>query len=79
MEFIDAPSGGGDDEKVKYNASDVASGYLADKVVAGTGIALAEGTSGDADKLQVSLGNAHSLISLTLRLHIPDLVKRLYL
>jgi len=51
----EATGGSGTDEKVKYNASDVASGYLADKVVAGTGIALAEGTSGDADKLQVSL------------------------
>jgi hypothetical protein len=55
LEFIDAPSGGGDDEKVKYNADDDSSGYLAEKVVSGTGIALAEGTSGDADKLQVSL------------------------
>jgi hypothetical protein len=50
---ISAP-GSTTDEKVKYNASDISAGYLADKVVAGTGITLSEGTGGDADKLQIT-------------------------
>jgi len=41
-------------DKVKYNTDDTVSGYLADKVVAGTGISLAEGTGGDADKLVIT-------------------------
>ncbi len=42
------------DEKVKYNTDDASAGYLADKVVAGTGISLSEGTGGDADKLVIT-------------------------
>ncbi len=38
------------DEKVKYNISDSESGYLEDKVVAGTGISLAE----NSDRLEIS-------------------------
>lgn len=48
----------GTDEKVKYNTSDAAAGYLADKIVAGSGISLAEGTGGDADKLVITNSNA---------------------
>jgi len=50
----DGGGGGGTDEKVKYNADDTTAGYLADKTVAGTGITLAEGSGGDADKLQIT-------------------------
>ena len=42
------------DEKVKYAADDASAGYLGAKTIAGTGITLAEGTGGDADKLQIS-------------------------
>ncbi len=49
-----AVSGAAADEKVKYNADDAAAGYLADKIVAGTNVTLAEGTGGDADKLVIS-------------------------
>ena len=52
VEFADEAAGA--DEKVKYNASDAAAGYLADKIVAGTGITLEEGTGGDAYKLKIS-------------------------
>lgn len=44
------PSGSGADELVKYNSSDAAAGYLADKTIAGAGISLAE----NADKLEIS-------------------------
>jgi len=50
----DGGGGGGTDEKVKYNADDTTAGYLADKTVAGTGITLAEGSGGDADKLKIT-------------------------
>jgi hypothetical protein len=42
------------DEKVKYDASDPTAGYVADKFVAGTGIALEEGGGVDANKLVIS-------------------------
>jgi hypothetical protein len=45
---------GGLDEKVKYDAGDPTAGYLADKVVAGTGISIAEGTGADENKLVIS-------------------------
>lgn len=43
------------DEKVKYDASDPTAGYLADKIVAGTGITIAEGTGADENKVKVTL------------------------
>lgn len=56
-----ADASGGTDEKVKYNADDSAAGYLADKIVAGPGIDLAEGTGDDADKLVITnTGSASS-------------------
>jgi hypothetical protein len=42
------------DEKVKYNTNDTVAGYLADKVIAGTGITLSEGTGVDVDKLKIT-------------------------
>lgn len=42
------------DELVKYAADDTAAGYLGAKTVAGTGISLAEGTGGNADKLEIT-------------------------
>lgn len=41
-------------DKVRYNADDTSAGYLADKIVAGTGITLAEGTGTNADKLEIT-------------------------
>jgi uncharacterized protein (TIGR02145 family) len=52
IEFADA--GASADEKLKYDSGDTAAGYLSEKVVAGTGISLAEGTGGDADKLEIT-------------------------
>jgi hypothetical protein len=42
------------DEKVKYDSGDPTTGYLSDKVVAGTGITLAEGTGADENKLKIT-------------------------
>ena len=48
--------GGGEntDEKVKYDSEDPTAGYLADKIIAGTGISLAEGTGANENKLVVT-------------------------
>lgn len=42
------------DEKVKYDVNDPTAGYLADKIVAGTGITLTEGTGADENKLKIT-------------------------
>lgn len=43
-----------DDEKVKYDAGDPTAGYVADKIIAGTGISVAEGTGANENKLVVT-------------------------
>jgi hypothetical protein len=43
-----------DDEKVKYDAGDSTAGYVADKIIAGTGISVAEGTGANENKLVVT-------------------------
>lgn len=53
------------DEKIKYDATDTASGYLGAKTVAGTGISLSEGTSGDADKLVITNSAPDQTVSLS--------------
>lgn len=53
------------DEKVKYDSNDSSSGYLSDKVVAGTGISLSEGTGGDADKLKITNSAPDQTVSLS--------------
>lgn len=45
---------GGTDEKVKYDLGDDSAGYLSDKVVAGDGINVAEGSGSDENKLLVT-------------------------
>jgi hypothetical protein len=45
---------GATDEKVKYDANDPTAGYLVDKVVAGEGIILSEGTGVDENKLVIT-------------------------
>jgi hypothetical protein len=47
-------SGTSTDEKVKYDVNDLTAGYLADKIVAGTGITLSEGTGADENKLKIT-------------------------
>lgn len=42
------------DEKVKYDAADPTAGYLSEKVVAGTGITISEGTGADENKLKIT-------------------------
>lgn len=42
------------DEKVKYDAGDTTAGYVADKIIAGTGISVAEGTTGNENKLVIN-------------------------
>ncbi len=52
LEFYDIE--GGTDEKVKYDAEDPTAGYVADKIVAGTGISLAEGMGANENKLEIT-------------------------
>ena len=42
------------DEKVKYDVNDPTAGYIADKIVAGDGISLAEGVGVDENKLVIT-------------------------
>lgn len=42
------------DEKVKYNADDPTAGYLADKIVAGDGISITQGTGDNVNKVLVT-------------------------
>lgn len=56
------------DETVKYDAADPAAGYLSEKIVAGTGITIAEGTGADENKVVVTAiggGGANTFIELT--------------
>jgi hypothetical protein len=41
-------------EKVKYDAGDPTAGYIADKIIAGNGISVAEGTGADENKLAIT-------------------------
>jgi len=42
------------DEKVKYDSSDTTAGYLSEKIIAGSGISLAEGTGADENKIVIT-------------------------
>ncbi len=42
------------DEKVKYDATDPASGYLSEKIIAGTNVTISEGSGADENKLVIS-------------------------
>jgi hypothetical protein len=55
----------GTDEKVKYDASDPTAGYVADKVVAGTGISVAEGTGATENKLVVTNSAPDQTVSIS--------------
>ena len=47
------------DELVKYDSHDTAAGYLSDKIIAGTGITLSEGTGADENKLIINGANTY--------------------
>lgn len=56
--LVDIPTGGpgGTDEKAKVSSDDTTTGYLEDKVVAGSGIVLATLNGAGDEDLQISLG-----------------------
>lgn len=51
---LNATGGAWSDEKVKYDAGDPTAGYVADKIIAGTGISVAEGAGANENKLVVT-------------------------
>lgn len=53
------------DEKVKYDAGDPTAGYVADKIVAGTGISVAEGTGANENKLVITNDDKGSDVDLS--------------
>lgn len=55
----------GTDELVKYDVSDPTAGYVADKVVAGTGISVAEGTGATENKLVITNSSPDQTVSLS--------------
>jgi hypothetical protein len=54
-DFIESLKGvpGGEDERVKYDVDDPAAGYLEEKIIAGDGIIVSEGTGIDENKLVI--------------------------
>ena len=67
------PGGAGTDELVKYDAGDPTAGYVADKIVAGTGISVAEGTAGDENKLVVTNSDPDQTVSITAGTNIDSI------
>jgi hypothetical protein len=61
----DGGGGGGPDEKVKVSATDTVTGFLADKIVAGSGVALTIlGSPGDEDlEIKVSGADAGDIVT----------------
>jgi hypothetical protein len=55
----------GTDEKVKYDAADPTAGYIADKIIAGAGISVAEGVGGDENKLVITNEDKGSDVDLS--------------
>lgn len=54
LDTLDEMIASGTDELVKYDAGDTTAGYLGAKIVAGTGISIAEGTGGDENKVKIT-------------------------
>ena len=54
----------GTDEKVKFDSEDPTAGYITDKVIAGDGISVAEGTGGNANKLVITNDDKGSDVSV---------------
>jgi len=63
--LTDLKGGSATDEKVKYDAGDTTAGYVADKVIAGEGISVAEGTGADENKLVITNDDKGSDVDLT--------------
>ena len=61
----DLKGGTATDEKVKYDVDDLTAGYVADKVIAGDGISVAEGTGADENKLVITNDDKGSDVDLT--------------
>jgi hypothetical protein len=79
LDIIDANLGGSvsTDEKVKYDENDPAAGYLSDKVIAGSGISVAEGVGADENKLVITNTDKGSDVDLSGLLpdsHLTDFV-----
>jgi hypothetical protein len=55
----------GTDEKVKYNSEDSTAGFVVDKIIAGSGISVAEGTGADENKLVITNSDKGSDIDLS--------------
>ena len=55
----------GSDEKVKYDAADPTAGYVADKIIAGTGISVAEGTGASENKLVITNDSPETPVTVT--------------
>lgn len=53
------------DEKVKYDAGDPSAGYVADKIIAGDGISVAEGTGANENKLEITNTDKGSDVDLS--------------
>jgi hypothetical protein len=64
IDYPAVPSQGGD-EKVKYDAADPTAGYVSDKIIAGDGISVAEGTGGDVNKLVITNDDKGSDVDLS--------------
>lgn len=63
LEF--APDESGTDEKIKYDAADPAAGYLSNKVIAGSGVSVAEGSGADENKLVITNSDKGSDVDLS--------------
>lgn len=53
------------DEKVKYDAGDTTAGYVADKIIAGTGISVAEGAGANENKLVVTNSSPDQTVAIS--------------
>jgi len=54
-----------EDEKVKYDSEDPTAGYVADKIIAGDGISVAEGTGTSENKLVITNDDKGSDVDLS--------------
>lgn len=58
------------DEKVKYDVNDPTAGYLSDKVAAGDGVSVAEGTGADENKIVITNTDKGSDVDLSGKLDV---------
>ena len=65
----------GTDEKVKYDIEDPTAGYVADKIIAGSGISVAEGTAGNENKLVITNDDKGSDVNLSSYAKLTDIAQ----